>query len=318
MLKMKSAALSIAVILALAACGGSSDAVDPTAAPGTPTSPGGDNTPPPADPGGNPTPPPEPPPPADAVINGDMVLGANQVLFNDADPATEDGILPIDYPTFSDTTRGAYGIAGGTNAPIQSFGLRVYPNANMYTGGAQSENIRIGIELVEVTGGQNRLIQMLIDKATFNISETGVLSVTVPADAQVHAVVRNAAGETATISAGGLAANTVRYVAIPDDPTSLGFTVNVDAAMSAAIAAATGADLTVLQSAKDVEGSFNMRMAISGIQLLSETATELTLAAPLTVGTQPTLAGGSDPAVRDGAGVAGVLHIGFVPAWAAE
>jgi hypothetical protein len=287
MLKMKNAALTMAVILALAACGGgSSDPVDPGT--NTPTNPGTDpGTDTGTDPGTDPA--------DDATFEGNMVLAANQVLFNY--PAPNE--VAVDYETFQ--TSGAFGFARGENAPIESFGLRVYQEGMM----GQSENVRVALELDDVDS--DGLIQVLLDQATLSIDDAGVMSATVPDTARVHVVVRNAAGESASVSADGVAPGAFSFIGNvdPDDTNSHGLVIDLDALMAAAIAAASAENQALLQSARDVEGQFNMRVGITGVTLRNQAATDLTLAEPITVGDQP--------AVSTGAGLSGVLYIGVTP-----
>jgi UDP-N-acetylglucosamine transferase subunit ALG13 len=287
---MKNVAISIAVALAMAACGGSSsDPVEPVV---PPAAPGGDT--PPTTP---PTTPPETPPttpPADATIQGDLTL-ANHVLFNG---------IGIDYAVFNNVELGAYGFERGTSAPLQTFGLRVRPNTNMWSGGAQSETVRIAIELADVASGTGQLIQLLIDQATLSISAAGALSVAVPDASRAHVVVRNSAGETVTAHSGSLPANVVRLTTVDvADPTSQGLTVDLDAAMAAAIAAAPEAQRPALLAARDVVGRFNLRMTVSGLSLIGPTGTAL-VGQAITVGTQPVVNGG---------GVTGLVWIGVTP-----
>lgn len=301
MLKLKNAALVTAVMLALAACGGGSDPA-PTS-PGTETpggqNPGGEN-PGGENPGGE-NPGGENPPANDATFQGTMNLAANQVLFNGNG---------IDYGTFS--TTGAYGQARGTNAPLQSFGLRVY-QADMM---GQSDTVRVGFELDDVNSDAR--IQMLIDQATLAVDAEGNMSITVPDAATGYVVVRDATGQTATVQVADLPADVLRLVPIPDDSTSEGLTLDVDALMGAAINAASAEQQTLLQSMQAVEGEFTLRMGITGVELLSGTGADLSLTSPLVVADQPAIAGGydadpTDEVAPNGSGVEGTFYIGIVP-----
>lgn len=308
MFKLKNAVLTTAIIMALAACGGGDD--DPVTQPvdETPTEqpggeqPGGEEPggeqPGGEEPGGE-----EPPPTAepDATFEGAMTLtpvGADQILINN------NGIA---YSAFTGT--GAYGQARGDFAPLQSFGLRV-DQVGMV---GQSGDVRVGLELDDVDS--DALIQMLVDQATLTVDAVGAMTLTVPETAQAHVVVRNAAGDTSTVTIADVPADAVSFTAIADDPTSMGLTIDADAIMEAALAAAPEAEQALLQSMRDLEGQFTVRMAVSGVDITTSAGTDLALSEPLVVGDQPALAGGYDADTSDtepgnGAGVEGTLYIG--------
>ncbi len=293
MFKLKNAALATAVILALAACGGgSSDPVvnDPPTQPGG-ENPGGEN------PGGEN---PGDPPATDAAFEGSMTLAADQVLVNGN---------PLPYSAF--VTTGLFGQAPGTYAPLQTVGLRVF-QVGM---NGQSETVRVGFELADVTDAAR--IQILVDQATLSVDAPGNMEISVPATATAY-VVATVGGTTSTVAVTGLPADVVRFTPIADDPTSLGLTLDVDAIMGAALAAAPAEDQPLLQALPDVEGEFRLRLAVSGIDLQTSAGTDLALSAPLTVAGQPALAGGFDADTSDaepgnGGGVEGRIFIGVTP-----
>ncbi|HVL75320.1 MAG TPA: hypothetical protein VM406_04835 [Noviherbaspirillum sp.] len=215
-----------------------------------------------------------------------MVLAANQVLFNGNG---------IGYEAFS--TSGAYGQAPGTNAPLSSFGLRVYQEGMA----GQSNTVRVALEMDQTDG--SALLQMLVDRATLSISETGALSITVPDNANAYVVVNDGAGNSATVSTSEIADNVIRFAPIADDPTSFGLIVDVDAIATAAAAASPQA-ATALQTLRTLAARYDMRMAITGVGLRSSGGNDLTAGTtPITVGDQPAVSGGGVAGVFLGGGL---------------
>src|SRR5438270_823526 len=116
MFKDKNALISLAVAVVLAGCGGGGGGGTPTTASTTSTT----TTPPTTPPVTQPT---TPPPVVvdESLMAGFFALVSNQIMF--------DGIA-ITTDQFADATatpKGAYGFAKGTNAPLQTFGLRLRP-----------------------------------------------------------------------------------------------------------------------------------------------------------------------------------------------
>lgn len=264
MLKMKNAAISMAVVLALAACGGGGggDAVDTGNNP--PANPGGGNNNPPAQ---------------DAQFaQGNLALAAGEVF---------EGGRALPYTAFVDSTAsgGLYGVTAGTNSPVQSFGLRVSQEGMA----GQSNPVRIGIELDDMASDAR--MQVLLSGVQLSISDTGTISVAIPATATAHAEVRTATNTTTSANATGLPATAVRLVDIPGDTTSDGLVVDLQAIMGAVIAAAPEANRAALRAASEFSGRHTLRMAISGVTL-NVNGTATTAGGPITVGTQPALNGG--------------------------
>lgn len=263
MLKMKNAAISMAVVLALAACGGGGgDAVDTGNNP--PANPGGGNNNPPAQ---------------DAQFaQGNLALAAGEVF--------EDG-RPLPYTAFVNTTSsgGLYGITPGTNSPIRSFGLRVSQEGMA----GQSNPVRIGIEIDDMASDAR--MQVLLTGVQLSISDAGTISVAIPASATAHAAVRTATNTTTSASTTSLPATAVRLEGITGDTTSSGLIVDLEAIMGAVIAAAPEASRSALRAATEFSGRHTLRMAISGVTL-NVNGTATTAGGPITVGAQPALNGG--------------------------
>lgn len=279
MLMKKNALISIAMVLALAACGGGSDgdsnppATNPPADGGNP--PGGDNPPANVD---------------DSLMEGHMVLVNNQVLFNGTGVALED---------FS--TTGAYGFAKGTTFPLQSFGLRLMP-VDMTTETGQSKRARVALELMDSAEGGQQAVQMMIDEVDIAIDAAGVWTVTVPSTATLYAYARDAAGATANLAVTNLPADLIRLASIDGDPSSNGFTIDVDRAFQQVVAGAPAEDQAVFNSVIGFTGDFNLRSTVSNVEIHSQTGGTVLTGASITV------TGSNQPAVT-GAGVQGILQV---------
>ncbi|HVL75562.1 MAG TPA: hypothetical protein VM406_06070 [Noviherbaspirillum sp.] len=293
MLKMKNAALATAVLLALAACGGSSpDDADPGLDNGTPVIPGtGPGTDPDPDPGTDPG---TDPAPADDTFAGSIVMRSNQVLFNGGDYVNAQ-----DYAVFS--TTGVYAQesrAAGASTPLSTFGMRV----DQIGMNGQSGTIRVAVEFDNTASDE--LFQFLVEGATLTINETGRMSIASPDTARAYVVVNNGSGASANVTVAEVPADAVTVSTRPvhdHDPSSFALLVNLDAIMQAAIAAATDADRAVLAGASNANasGRYTLRMGLTGITLENDSGNAITLESPITVGSRAPLGG---------AGVSGVLY----------
>lgn len=271
----KNAIVSLAMVLALAACGGS-DGGDPPA-----------TNPPPTDtnnpPGGN------PPPVNDTVLEGHLLLVGDQVLFNDI------GITTEQFAT------GAYGFAKGTTFPLQSFGLRLMP-VDMITDSGQTQKARVAFELIDAAAGGQQAVQMMINEVDVAVDAAGQWTVSVPSTATLYVYTRTATGETANATVTGLPADLIRLSPISGDSTSSGLTLDVDRAFEQVVTAASVAAQPVFNSVIGFTGDFNLRTTISNVEIRSQTGDTALTGASITV------TGSDQPAVT-GAGVQGMLLI---------
>lgn len=288
MLKLRNAALSMAVLLALTACGGSSSS-DTTAA-DTPVIVPGDNTgTPPGDNSGGPVTP-EP----DAVFTGSMITVGNQILFNGTAYANAQ-----DLSTFN--TTGVYAQeagAAGASTPLASIGIRVGQAAM----NDQSDNIRVAVEFDNADTDQN--FKFLIQGATLSVDAAGIMSLTVPATATGLVTLDDGTGNTASVPLTAVPASALSISTTPvdgSDPNSFALSVNLAAIMDAAIAAADPADALLLDTVSNANatGRYNVRMALTGVTLENEAGNPVTVDQPITVGTQPAVGG---------SGVTGLLY----------
>ncbi|WP_151447892.1 hypothetical protein [Lacisediminimonas profundi] len=273
MFKRKNVLLAVAVSMLLAACGGGSDtpvtAVS-SPAPLIPTA-----TPPTAD---------------NSVLSGFLRLTSDQVMFsNTVITADQLASFPGDAGPF--TT--------GTNAPLTQFGMRISP-IGMDTADGQAKTARIAIDLTEkaasaAPGEQAEQLQLMIDKVTLTVSPAGAFSVAVPAGAKVYVHYVPATG--AAVDATADAADLVRLDAVAGDGTSNMLVLDLETAITRALAGAAG-----LATAKNMAGKFDMLATLSNVAMRK--ADETT---PV-VGTSITVTNAGQAAVV-GAGVAGVINV---------
>jgi hypothetical protein len=280
MLTKKNALISMAVVLALAACGGGgsdSDAAASITPPGNTTPPPGGNTPPPAT--GE----------EQNVMGGHLLLVGDQVLFNGI------GITTAQFAT------GAFGFAKGTNFPLQTFGLRLMP-VEMAIQAGQSQRARLAFEMVDAAAAGRQAVQLMINQVDIAVDANGTWTVSVPSTATLYAYARDAAGTSANLAVTNLPAGLISLSDISGDPTSKGLTINLDAALGAVVAGATGEQLTTFQKVVGFTGDFTLRSTLSNVEVRSQTGnTEL-------VGDSITVTGSGQTAVS-GAGVEGLLKI---------
>jgi hypothetical protein len=278
MFKHKNVLISIAVAALLAACGGGGGGTPTTASTSTTIT----TTPPVVV--------------DESLMEGFLQLVGNQVLF--------DGIA-ITTDQFADTTatpKGAYGFAKGTNAPLQTFGLRVRPE-DMAIAAGQSKTARLAFELKDRAAGSAQGSQVLIDQVQISVSATNQFTVTVPATAKLYVYVNNGTGQSATVTASSLPADLVKLTTITGDASSYGLTLDLDAAATAALAAAQGdtVKLAAVNSWKDAAGEFDLNATVSNVTLKKVDGTPL-------VGAAITVTGSGQPAVN-GSGVKGILNL---------
>jgi hypothetical protein len=286
MFKDKKVLISLAVAVFLAGCGGGGGGTPSTASTTTTTT-------------TTTTTPPVTPPVVvvdESLMSGFLQLVGNQVLFNGI------GITTDQFANAAATPKGAYGFAEGTNAPLQTFGLRVRPE-EMAVEAGQSKTARLAIELKDRAVGGLQTMQLMIDQVTISVSATNQLTVSVPATAKMYVYINNAGGQNATVTVPNLAADLVQLTTIDGDASSHGLSLNLDAAITAAINAAQGdtAKLTVLNSLKDFIGEFDMNATVSNVVLQKTDGTAL-------AGASITVTGSEQPAVN-GAGVKGIINL---------
>jgi hypothetical protein len=283
MFNQKNALISLAVALLISACGGGggSDAPAPAA-----------TTPPPAagnpgtgNPGADNTATADPKLASQVVLGGDLVVFKNGASFIQIAYSDFHSNTPRDAavtPPTDASSYGAYGFARGTNAPLQAVGYQISIDTPAT---ADSKTGRVAFELqdqADVT--PQEILRIEIDKITTAVDANGTLTVTVPSDAKVHVFAKGAAGQ-ATVSAPATAA----MVSVIDANGAKNLVFNVDEAVGAAVAVATGADQTVMSSVVNfgsgVQKPFEVTLLFSNL--------DITLTPPAT-GTATALTGKDD------------------------
>jgi hypothetical protein len=288
MFKDKNVLISLAVAALLAACGGGGGGSTPASTASTSTTARTSTT--------TPTTPAPTIVVDESLMAGFMLLVGNQVLFDGT------GITTDQFSNTAATPKGAYGFAKGTNAPLQTFGLRVRPE-DMAIDAGQTKVARLAFELKDRAVGGVQVAQLMIDQVTISVSATNQFTVSVPATAKMYIYVNNASGQNANLTVGSLAADLVKLTTISGDASSHGFTLDLDAAVTAALAAAQGdtAKLAVFNSLKDFAGEFDLNATLSNVAIHKEDGTTL-------AGAAITVTGSGQPAVN-GSGVKGILNL---------
>ncbi len=293
MFKRKNVFISLAVALLISACGGGGGD-DPAPAA---------STPPPAAGGGNQTPP--PPVIDESVMAGNLQLVDPAVIFNITPTAAG---IPINVAQFEPNAtlpEGAGSFPRGTDAPLQSFGLRVVPEDMAPGGAGQAKRVRMAIDLTEETatvaaGEEAEALQFMIDQVDLAVSDAGELSVSVPATAQLFVYTKNSAGATANQTVTALPADAVSFIPVDGDQA---LTIDFDALFASLMASAQGdtAKLAVFNSVKDFAGTFGMGVTVSNVVIQKA-------ADAVATGSSITVTGSSQPAVT-GAGLQGRLKL---------
>lgn len=243
MFTRKNTLISLAVVAFLAGCGGGGSGGSPAAS--TPASAAGSGSAGSGSAGIAAT--------SDAKFADTMVLASDQVagIYN-GQPM---GIGYTNYtstdPTvnaaYGNTSYGAFGMDKGTNAPIVGFGYRLGFNGTNGTCTAGSKTGRIGFELKDQAGAaEQKVLQVMVDNITVTEAADCSYTVTQGAGSKVYVYAKNAAGQTANGSAAA-PANVVSLTPSGDGSSSF-LMLNVNAAVGAAKAAATGTAAATLGS----------------------------------------------------------------------
>jgi predicted RNA-binding Zn ribbon-like protein len=207
----------------------------------------------------------------------------------------------------STTGYGAYGFAKGANAPLQAMGYRIN-FAQTTPGTVQSMTGRLAFELQDQASvAQREILRIEIDKITASVDINDQLTFTAAPDATVYVYAKNSAGLSATVNAPATAA-LIKQTAVTGDPTSTDMLLDVNAAVTAALAAASGTQAAVLNTVKDfaagVEAPFEVALTLSNVNMVlgSNTATAL-------VGKTITVDGSGLPGVTGGGIAKGYLQV---------
>jgi hypothetical protein len=292
MFKDKNALISLAVAVVLAGCGGGGgDGGTPATASTTTTTTTSTTA----------TTPPVVTEPVvvvdESLMQGSMTLVENLLMIDERND------LAFNLAQFNDTTRtpaGAYEFDRGTNAPIQSFALRLRPE-QMDIAAGQTKVARLAFEMKDRAVGGVQALKVLVDQVEIAVSASNQFTVSVPATAKAYVYVVNKDGQSANVTASSLPANLVKLTTINGDTTSHGFTLDLNAAITAALGAAQGntTALAAVNSIKDMNGAFDTNFTLSNV-LINDKA-----GAPL-VGASILVTGSGQPAVN-GSGVKGII-----------
>lgn len=273
MFKTKNVMLAVAVSMLLAACGGGSDSPSSSVGTGTGTGTGtgSGNTAAAAD-----------------ALRGSLVNVGNEIEFSD---------VGITTTQFSTLAGGVGPFARGTNAPLTNFGFRIAPQ-NMDGAAAQSKTASVSFDLSEqassVGAGETaEALQILIDKVTVNAAADGTFSIADTAGSKVYVYYKPATGTAAVTSAAANGLVTIKPVA--GDTTSNILSVDLETAVTRAIAASTGATATTMNQIKNSAGLFNMKAVLSNVHMFKAdgTTTMDSTGVTMTQGGQISAAGGS-------------------------
>jgi hypothetical protein len=211
-------------------------------------------------------------PTVDAKLDGTLALAHDLVVFQ-SDPAP----VQVSYTAFTSTEPrtdgtgyGAYGFAKGDSAPLMGFGYRI-KFAPRVLGVAQSLPGRLAFELQDQAADTAaETLRIEIDKITSSVSDTGEIAVAVASGAKVYVYAKNSAGQTATVSADATA-DMITQTPVAGDPGAFDMVFNVNAAVAAASAVATGTQATVLATVKDfaapASSPFEVALTLSNVEM---------------------------------------------------
>lgn len=224
---------------------------------------------------------------------GGQVMGIGYTNYTSTDPTVN--------AAFGNPSYGAFGMDKGTDAPIVSFGYRLGFNGTNGACTAESKTGRIGFELKDQAGAaEQKVLQVMVDNVT--IAEAADCSYTVSqgAGSKVYVYAKNAAGQTGNGSAAA-PAGIVTLTPAGDGGASSYLTLNVDAAVKAAKAAATGTAASALGSVATFTSGqakpFESSMTLSTVKMTRADGTTALAGKPITV-TNSGVAG-----IADGGGV---------------
>jgi hypothetical protein len=171
-----------------------------------------------------------------ATVTNYIYVSGNQIQLNGSNYTS--GMALSSFNTLSF----AYGVSG-TPIPV---------NAGVMTAG-----VKIGIEL---TSSRNQLLQLILDNVNVTLNSAGQLSVAIPDNAQMHVYGRTSGGTVVTA--------TLPY-ATTDNFFVAGssrLTINANN-MLTKLTGSNNASLAVLN---DLKGTFDLRMAISNLNLKND------------------------------------------------
>ncbi len=204
---------------------------------------------------------------------------------------------------------GLYAQALGTNAPLESFGFTTTFGST--SEGATGTSVgRVAFELQDQTTGTEdpaRALRIMVDQVTYTVNAMGDVSVSLGQDSKAYVYAKNGANSaTVTTTA---ASNLVRIVEGIEsaDPARFALMLDVDQAVTDALAAATTAGQSeVLDSVKTfsatAESPFKVSISFSNLDI-ERAGTDL--AAPTI-----SVNGSGVAGVRDGSGATGYLQVG--------
>lgn len=306
MFKQKNVLISLAVAALLTACGGGggSDSTDTTTPPAT-TPPA--TTPPATTPPAT-TPPATTPPDTATPVDQTTMKGFLQLVGDELVFSTTTITVAQLQNEGNGFPQGVGPFARGTNAPLQSFGIRVMPEEMSSPDVVEAKRVRMAFDLTEEAnsagvGETAESLQLMIDQVDISVSasnaatEPNKLSVTVPSTAKLYVYIKGATAAPVNLTVSGLPANVIKLNNIAGDPFSKAFTLDLEALMTHILATAQGTDLAAAQSVAAFVGTFSMKTTVSNVSMKRANAAALT-------GPSITVTGSNQPAVT-GAGVAG-------------
>jgi hypothetical protein len=189
--------------------------------------------------------------PATLVAVTDYIyVSGNQIELNDINYTS--GMVLSSFNTLSF----AYGVSG---TPIPANAL-----------GAMTAGVRIGIEL---TSSRGQILQLILDNVNVTLNAVGQLSIAIPVNAQMHVYGRTSGGTTVTA--------TLPYATADNFFVAANGRLTVNANnMLTKLTGSNNASLAVLN---DLKGTFNLRMAISNLNLKNDPVNATTLVNQLAI-----------------------------------
>jgi hypothetical protein len=145
-------------------------------------------------------------------------------------------------------------------------------------GGTMTTQVKIGIAMSD-TGAKGQVLEMILDKANISVT-SGVLSVTVPADANLYAYGKTASGTVVNVTLTNIAADD--FVTVTNGKLSFN--------AGKVLGKLTPANGT-FSSLQNITGTFNLNVAVSNLNIAGQTATSVQGLSVKVTGTNQSMSG---------------------------
>ena len=197
-----------------------------------------------------------------SIRNDSIDLNGNTYTL--ANFATGNGVVLPAAVSSLDTVRFTYQVKG---TPIPA-------NAQ----GVMTTRVSLGVELSDTTT-TGRKLEFILDKADVSVSSAGQLAVSVPAGAQLYAYGKTANGTTANLTLTNVTADQFLVVANNQLSFNAGKVLNKLSGN------------TTFSGLQNIKGTFNLKVALSNLNIAGQTATSVQGLSVAVTGTSQSISG---------------------------